>query len=149
MEVLCKRTVAVMSVCSVCSCCGSGIQQFLFHFLGWTADWPDLTNMLDYHFGSAASAQFGAGFADIWSVLASGPSTADAAQRLDIYEQAAELLKQHAPMIPVAHATDAVAFRSDVSGAHASPLGVERFAAMDPGVRGSLTFTGDAEPLGL
>jgi ABC-type transport system substrate-binding protein len=120
-----------------------------FHLLGWIVDWPDPTNMLDFHFGPEASDQFGVGFADIWDVLVAARSTADATLRLDLYQQAAELLKQHAPMIPIAHAADAVAFRSDVAGAHAAPIGGERFAAMDPAGRPGLLFTGVAEPLGL
>jgi ABC-type transport system substrate-binding protein len=120
-----------------------------FHLLGWTVDWPDPTNMLDPHFGSEASDQFGAGFADIEDVLVAARSTTDTALRLDLYQQATELLKQHAPMIPIAHAADAVAFRSDVAGAHAAPIGGERFAAMDPAGRPGLLFTGVAEPLGL
>jgi ABC-type transport system substrate-binding protein/ABC-type branched-subunit amino acid transport system substrate-binding protein len=119
------------------------------HLLGWTVDWPDATNMLDYHFGPEATNQFGAGFADIWDVLVAARSTDDSALRLDLYQQATELLKQHAPMIPVAHSVDAVAFRADVAGAHADPLGTERFAPMDPGGRDVLAFVGDAEPDGL
>jgi peptide/nickel transport system substrate-binding protein len=88
-------------------------------------------------------------FTDIWAVLVAARSTADATLRLDLYQQAAELLKQHAPMIPVAHTADAVAFRSDVAGAHASPIGVERFAAMNPGGRVELVFADLAEPNGL
>jgi ABC-type transport system substrate-binding protein len=112
-------------------------------------DWPDPTNTLDYHFGPEASDQFGAGFVDVGDVLVAARSTADAALRLDLYQQAAELLKQHAPMIPIAHAADAVAFRADVAGAHAAPIGGERFAAMDPAGRDQLVFTDVAEPLGL
>ena len=29
--------------------------EFPFHLLGWTVDWPDPTNMLDYHFGPEAT----------------------------------------------------------------------------------------------
>ena len=30
-----------------------------FHLLGWTGDYPDMTNFMDYHFGAGASQQFG------------------------------------------------------------------------------------------
>ena len=93
--------------------------------------------------------QFGAGFPDIWDVLVAARSTTDSAQRLDLYQEAAELLKQHAPMIPVAHSAGAVAFRSDVTGAHTTPSGPERFVVMDPDGRDELVFTGIEEPLGL
>ena len=29
------------------------------HLLGWTGDYPDMTNFMDYHFGAGASQQFG------------------------------------------------------------------------------------------
>ena len=35
------------------------------HVLGWGADYPDVTNFLNYHFGSGASAQFGDKFPEI------------------------------------------------------------------------------------
>jgi ABC-type transport system substrate-binding protein len=41
-----------------------------FYLLGWGADYPDATNFLDFHFGEGASPQFGAGFPDIWELLA-------------------------------------------------------------------------------
>lgn len=42
-----------------------------------------------------------------------------------------------------------MAFRADVAGAHADPLGTERFAGMDPNGRTDVVFTGFAEPDGL
>ncbi|NNC41498.1 MAG: peptide ABC transporter substrate-binding protein, partial [Acidimicrobiia bacterium] len=119
-----------------------------FYLLGWTVDWPDPTNMLDFHFGPQ-SVQFGAGFPDLWDVLTAARSTTDTSTRLALYQEATALIKQHAPMIPVAHAADAVAYQADVTGAHASPTGVERFAVMNPAGRAELVFTEVAEPSGL
>ncbi len=119
------------------------------YLLGWGADYPDATNFLDYHFGSGASAQFGAGFDDIHQVLNQAAQIADPAERLVLYQQAAELIKEHVPMVPVAHGGSGTAYRADVTNAQASPLGNEYFAVMDPGGRDQFVWMQNAEPIGL
>jgi peptide/nickel transport system substrate-binding protein len=123
--------------------------ELTMYMLGWGADYPDAINFLDFHFGSGASAQFGAGFEDIWALLDDGASNPDPDERLAIYEQATELIKVHVPMVPVAHAASGVGYRADVEGAHASPLGNEYFAVMDPGGRDTFVWIQNAEPIGL
>jgi ABC-type transport system substrate-binding protein len=119
------------------------------HLLGWGADYPDQTNFLDFHFGAGASSQFGNGFADIHEVLSQAASLADQDERNVLYAQANELLAQHVPMVPIAHGGSATAFKADVAGAHASPLGNEAMAVM--GIPGQDTFVWmqNAEPIGL
>ncbi len=117
--------------------------------LGWGADYPDQTNFLDYHFGEGASSLFGAGFPDIWAKLARAASLADPAERNALYTDANNLIREHVPMIPVAHGGSATAFKADVEGAHASPLGSEHFASMTPGDRTQLVWMQNAEPLSL
>ena len=119
------------------------------HLLGWGADYPDQTNFLDYHFGKGASDQFGKGFQDIWDVLHKAATTADAAERVKLYADANNLVKQHVPMVPVAHGGSATAFKADVTGAHASPLGNENFSVMQPGDRTQLVWMQNAEPISL
>jgi peptide/nickel transport system substrate-binding protein len=120
-----------------------------FHLLGWGADYPDQTNFLDFHFGQGASDQFGDGFPDLWDVLNQAASLTDQSARNTLYADANSLIKQHVPMIPIAHGGSATAFRADVEGAHASPLGNEYFAVMNPGGRDSLIWMQNAEPIGL
>lgn len=120
-----------------------------FHMLGWGADYPDATNFLDYHFGPGASAQFGAGFPDIWEALKEGSTKATPEERQPFYDTANELIKQHVPMIPVAHGGNAAAFKADVEGAYASDIGAEQFALMNPGGREALVWMQNAEPIGL
>ncbi len=117
--------------------------------LGWGADYPDQTNFLDYHFGEGASASFGAGFPDIWAVLAEAASLSDPAARNALYADANNLIREHIPMIPVAHGGSATAFKADVEGAHASPLGNENFASMTPGDRAQFVWMQNAEPISL
>jgi ABC-type transport system substrate-binding protein len=120
-----------------------------FHLLGWGADYPDQTNFLDFHFGAGASDQFGDGFPDIWDALNRAGSLVDQADRNVIYAEANNLLKQHVPMIPVAHGGSAVVYAADVTGGHASPLGNEFFAVIDPGGRDTFVWMQNAEPIGL
>ena len=118
------------------------------HLLGWGADFPDQTNFLGYHFGAGASDQFGDKFDDITSALAKGAQLASDAERKPFYEAANNAIKQHVPMIPVAHGGSAVGYKAAVEGAQASPLGNENFAGMS---NGSDTFVWmqNAEPISL
>jgi len=119
------------------------------HLLGWGADYPDATNFLDFHFGSGASAQFGEGFQDIWDALNEGATKSDPAERQPWYDQANELIKQHVPMIPVAHGGNGAAFKADVQGAYASDIGAEQFRLMTPGDRDTFVWLQNGEPAGL
>jgi peptide/nickel transport system substrate-binding protein len=123
--------------------------QLTMYLLGWGADYPDQTNFLDYHFGKGASKQFGAGFEDIWKILAQAASLSDQAERNKLYAQANDLVREHVPMVPVAHGGSSTVFKADVEGAHASPLGNEHFASMKPGDRSQLVWMQNAEPISL
>jgi len=104
-----------------------------FYLLGWNADYPDSSNFYDYHFANANNLQFGTLFDDIANAIRAGGSTADNAERQASYDEVNELLKQHVPMIPVAHGGSATAYKASVEGAHSSPLANENFAVMDTG----------------
>ncbi len=119
------------------------------HLLGWGADYPDMTNFLDYHFGAGASAQFGDKFDDITSALQEGGQGASDAARQPAYEAANNAIKLHAPMVPIAHGGSGLAYRADVQDAHASPLGNEYFAVMTPGDRSQFVWIQNGEPPGL
>jgi peptide/nickel transport system substrate-binding protein len=82
-------------------------------------------------------------------VLKQAASLSDPAERNELYAEANNLIKKHVPMVPVAHGGSATAFKADVTGAHASPLGNEHFAVMDPGGRDTLVWMQNAEPIGL
>ena len=119
------------------------------HLLGQSASYPDVSAFLDPRFGAGASAEFGKPFADIGKALATGDSTADDAKRDAAYAKANGALRQHVPMIPIAHIGSAAAFRVDVDSSAASPLGLERFAAMTPGDRRQFVWLTTAEPPSL
>ncbi|MCA9865364.1 MAG: hypothetical protein KC410_02605 [Anaerolineales bacterium] len=118
------------------------------HLLGWGADYPDMTNFLDYHFGVSSSAQFGDQFGDITDTLSEAASLAGDDARAPLYEQANNLIKQHVPMVPIAHGGSGVAYLASVSSPHVSPLGNESFAKMDPG-KDTFVWMQNAEPISL
>ena len=86
------------------------------HILGWGADYPDITNFLDYHFGAGASAQFGDKFDAITTPLAAGAIGLDDAARAPSYVEANNAVKANIPMIPIWHQASATAYRADVDG---------------------------------
>jgi len=118
------------------------------HLLGWGADYPDMTNFVGYHFGAGASAQFGDKFEDITSALDSGAQLASDDARKPFYETANNAIREHVPMIPVAHGGSAVAFKATVEGAHTSPIGNEFFAVMSNGTD-TFVWMQNAEPISL
>jgi ABC-type transport system substrate-binding protein len=120
-----------------------------FYLLGWGADYPDATNFLDFHFGEGASPQFGAGFDDIHSVLSEAASLADQDARNELYSQAADLIKQHAPMIPVAHGGSATAYKAAVENPQASPLSNELFSVTGVPDQEQFNWVQNGEPSGL
>lgn len=119
------------------------------HLLGWGADYPDVTNFLDVHFGLGSTDQFGTKWDDITGPLAEGGQTADQAARETSYADANNAIKQHVPMIPIAHGGSGLAFKADVEGAHSSPLGNEALFAMKAGDREQIVWMQNGEPGGL
>ncbi len=119
-----------------------------FHLLGWSADYPHITNFLDYHFG-ASQLQFGAAYPEIYENLLQGAAIADEAEAAKYYEAANNAIKELVPMVPVAHGGSGTAYRADVEGAHSSPLTNENLAVMKPGDRNTLVFMQGAEPISL
>jgi len=119
------------------------------HLLGWGADYPDMTNFVDYHFGGGASPQFGDKYPDLVDAITAGAQGTSDSARQPLYATVNELIKQHVPMVPVAHGGSGVAFKADVDGAHASPLTSEVFAVMKPGDRNQLIWVQNGEPSGI
>ena len=119
------------------------------HLFGWSADFPDVVNFLDAHFSVAAYDQFGTAFDDITENLAKGGQLADPEERAPFYEAANNAIKQHVPMIPVAHGGSAVAYKATVENAHSSPLSNEIFAVMGVPDQDTFVFMQNAEPISL
>ena len=123
--------------------------QYPLFLLGWGGDYPDMTDWVDYHFGIGANSAFGKKFDDLTTLLSKAASETDATARLGEYKDANNLIRQHVPMIPLTHAASAMAWKADVTGVKASPLGVDIFSVMDPAGRGQIVFQQNAETSGL
>lgn len=118
------------------------------YFLGWGADYPHVTNFLDYHFGSA-NPQFGTPHPEIYENLEKGSQIADPAEAEPFYTAANNAIKELVPMVIVAHGGSGTAYRADVTNPQASPLTNEQFAVSDPGGRDVFVFMQNAEPISL
>ena len=118
------------------------------YLLGWGADYPHITNFLDYHFG-ASNPQFGAQSDTYTGLLLEGAQIADPAEAEPIYVQANNAIKEYVPMIPVAHGGSGTAYRADVTNPQASPLTNEQFAFSAPGDRDTFVWMQNAEPISM
>jgi len=118
------------------------------YLLGWNADYPHITNFLDYHF-TASNPQFGNPLPEVYEKLAEAAQIADPAVATPLYVEANNAIKEFVPMVPIAHGGSATAFKAEVTGAHASPLGNEYMAVMDPAGRDTLVWMQNAEPISL
>jgi peptide/nickel transport system substrate-binding protein len=117
--------------------------------LGWGADYPDQTDFLDYHFGKGASDSFGKKFDDLTGILSQAAALADQAARNTLYAKANNLVKQHVPMVPIAHGGSGTVYRSAVTGGQASPLGNESFKDISVSGKDNFVWLQNAEPLSL
>lgn len=122
--------------------------QIGFYLLGWGADYPAATNFYNYHFANANNLQFGEEFPDLADAITQAGQISDPAERQALYDQVAALVKEHIPMIPVAHGGSAVVYSAAVEGAHTSPLGNELFYVLDSG-KDTFTFVQNGEPAAL
>jgi ABC-type transport system substrate-binding protein len=119
------------------------------YLLGWGADYPDASNFLDYHFGSAAGVKFGDPIPELVEAVVSAGQTSDEAERERLYGEANALINEHVPAVIVAHGGSGTAFKAHVDGAFSSPLSTEIFSVMQAGDRDTLVWMQNAEPLSL
>lgn len=119
-----------------------------FYLLGWGADYPHVTNFLDYHFTST-NPQFGDPHPEIYEKLTAAAQIADPADAEPLYVDANNAIKELVPMVPIAHGGSAAAYQADVENAHSSPLGNEYMAVMDPGGRDTFVWMQNAEPISM
>ncbi|MGH2582823.1 MAG: ABC transporter substrate-binding protein [Anaerolineales bacterium] len=102
------------------------------HLLGWGADYPHVTNFLDFHFGEL-NPQFGNAHPEIYAVLAEASSIADIAAAAPLYAEANNAIRELVPMVPIAHGVSANAALASVAGAYSPPFGATEFYRLDPG----------------
>jgi peptide/nickel transport system substrate-binding protein len=120
-------------------------EQAMF-LLGWGMDYPDSTNFYDYHFASNA-VRFGTEFPDLVTEIKAAAQISDPVERQKHYDQVNALIKQHVPVVPVAHGTTADAFKASVKNVVVGPLN-ENFSQMTTD-SGQIVWMQGAEPISL
>jgi len=101
--------------------------------LGWGADYPDVTNFLDYHFGAGCTKAFGTCYPAIADPLTTGGQTSDETARKAAYAEANNALIANVPMVPISHAGFANAYLAGVTDQQISPLSNELLFRMGGG----------------
>ena len=114
------------------------------YLLGWTGDYPHITNFLDFHF-TANNPQFGVNDPSYTEPLAEASKLIEPG---DLYAQANNALKEFVPMVPIVHSATAFAYGADVQGAYAPPWGQVLFNLMDNG-DDTFVFMQGNEPISL
>ena len=118
-----------------------------FYLHGKGADYPHVTNFLDYHF-AAANLQFGDPHPEIYEALEEALQIANPAEAAPLYEEANNAIKKLVPMVPIAHGSVAHAALATVDGAYYPPFGANEFYKMDPG-KDTFVHIQNNEPIGL
>jgi len=117
------------------------------YLLGWGADYPHVTNFVDFHFG-AENLQFGDPHPEIYEVLREAAAIADPDEAAPLYEEANNAIRELVPMVPIAHGAAAHAALASLGNAYAPPFSATEFALLDPG-DDTLVFMQNAEPISL
>ena len=104
--------------------------------LGWTGDNGDPDNFLSVLLSCASATEGGANRAfwcneEFSGLLQQAKVTADQAERTKLYEQAQVIFKEQAPWFTIAHSTQYVPMRQNVTGFVMSPLGDYTFETVD------------------
>jgi peptide/nickel transport system substrate-binding protein len=118
-----------------------------FYLLGWGADYPHVTNFLDFHF-SSKNPQFGTPHPEIYEVLEKASTIANDETAKPLYAEANNAIKALVPMVPIAHGASASAAGAYVQNAHFRPFGAPLFARVDPG-KDTFVYMQNAEPISL
>jgi len=118
-----------------------------FYLLGWGADYPHVTNFLDYHF-SSFNVAFGTPHPEIHKVLVEASTIASVEKAQPLYVEANNAIKALVPMVPIAHGASASAAAVGVENAHFRPFGGPLFHRTDPG-KDTFVYMQNAEPISL
>lgn len=116
------------------------------HLLGWGADYPHVTNFLDFHF--AGNVQFGDAYEEIQSTLNEAAAIVDPDEAEELYIRANNLIREQVPMVPIAHGAAADTAIDTLGNAQSPPFGAPQFDTMQP-EGDTLVFVQNAEPISL
>ncbi|MEO8241584.1 MAG: ABC transporter substrate-binding protein [bacterium] len=117
------------------------------YLYGWGADYPHVTNFLDFHFG-AGTKQFGTTFPEITDTLTKAGTIADPKAAEPLYAAVNAALIKDVPMVPIAHGSAAYAAVAGLKNATVRAFGAPELWVEDPG-KDTLVFMQNAEPISL
>ena len=140
-EVIVMESGEFIAACSNAGTC-EGI-----HLLGWTGDWPHVSNFLEPHF-SETNEQFGTPYPEVYEPMIAASATADPAVAGPLFGEANTALKNLVPMVPIVHSGAAFGAKANVVGAYAPPWGQVLFNNWDNGTD-TMVFVQGNEPISL
>lgn len=117
------------------------------YLLGWGADYPHVTNFLDFHFAET-NPQFGDPHPEIYETLQEASQIGDISAAEPLYVEANNAIRELVPMVPLANGASASAALATVENAHFRPFGAPLFAKVDPG-KDTFVYMQNAEPISL
>lgn len=125
----------------------AGSETYSMFLYGWGADYPHITNFLDFHF-TEGNAQYGPTHPEIFEPVAEASSIADPAVAAPLYVQANNAIRDLVPLVPIAHGAASDAALATVEGAQAPVFGAPQFELMNPG-KDTFVYMQNAEPQSL
>jgi peptide/nickel transport system substrate-binding protein len=132
----------------------SGLLEGLY-LLGWGADYPEISNFLNPHFGEEVTQLFGHKNIELTRLLSQAMQVSSNDTRHELYGIANDIIRKIVPMIPISHggwsSSDslAVAYDQGVENGAVNPFGFEIFSKT--GISGQEVFhwMQTEEPLSL
>jgi peptide/nickel transport system substrate-binding protein len=119
------------------------------HLLGWGADYPDAYNFLSCCLLENMD-QFGAAYPDIYEPLVAAAQTAVDEERMDLFTQVAEGIRDNIPYISFGHGAPADAWQARMGGVLGVALdATEEFALAEDPDDDNIIFMQNAEPITL
>lgn len=109
-------------------------KNFDMFSIGWIADYPDPQNFLEIKFHSGSSNNdTGYSNPDVDDLLDQASGDVDAQERIDLYQQAEQLIVDDQPWIPLFYGTSSILVKPEVKGYEAAPFAIPslRYVSVD------------------
>jgi peptide/nickel transport system substrate-binding protein len=101
--------------------------RYGLYLLGWTGDFGDPDNFIGTFFQTPQPA-WGFENQEIFNILDEAEQETDQEARVQLYQQANELIMEFLPGLPYVHTKPGLAFTANVSGYKPSPVSLEPFS---------------------
>jgi ABC-type transport system substrate-binding protein len=119
------------------------------HLLGWGADYPDAYNFLSCCL-LENQPQFGNPYPAVYEPLAASAQTIDPDERMALFMQVAEGIRDNVPYVPFGHAAASDVWQARMENLHPGVLdGTEEFSLIEDPDDDNIVFMQNAEPITL